>query len=198
MVHRTHHQKLKRSAHRSAHALNQDIRGWIETWNENPQPLVWTKTADQILESITKYCTRINPSGTIRVGETLLAVAEPRHAGMNAIDTRDSSQSPAVWTEFKETVPLETIDSIVARCGLQRLDVVKLDIEGSQVDALDRAGTTISRFRPTILLEAEEARLASQGRIKEDLGNALLRSRIVVEDVCWFGWWEPLGSGQTR
>jgi len=54
--------KLKRSAHRSVPALNKDIRAWIETWNENPQPFVWTKTADQILESISRYCTRINPT----------------------------------------------------------------------------------------------------------------------------------------
>ena len=52
--------KLKRSTHRSVTALNKDIKAWIETWNENPRPFVWTKTADQILESITKYCTRIN------------------------------------------------------------------------------------------------------------------------------------------
>jgi transposase len=52
--------KLKRSAHRSVPALNKDIRAWIETWNENPQPFVWTKTAEQILESISRYCTRIN------------------------------------------------------------------------------------------------------------------------------------------
>jgi transposase len=52
--------KLKRSAHRSVRALNADIRAWIETWNEDPQPFVWTKTADQILESIARYCTRIN------------------------------------------------------------------------------------------------------------------------------------------
>ena len=48
--------KLKRSAHPSVPALNKDIRDWIETWNENPQPFVWTKTADQILDSITRYC----------------------------------------------------------------------------------------------------------------------------------------------
>lgn len=52
--------KLKRSAHTSVAALNTDIRAWIETWNENPRPYVWTKTADQILESTTRYCTRIN------------------------------------------------------------------------------------------------------------------------------------------
>jgi transposase len=54
--------KLRRGAHRSVRALNTDIRAWIKTWNENPQPYVWTKTADQILESIARYCTRINDS----------------------------------------------------------------------------------------------------------------------------------------
>jgi transposase len=54
--------KLRRGAHRSVHALNADIRAWIETWNNDPKPYVWTKTADQILESIATYCTRINDS----------------------------------------------------------------------------------------------------------------------------------------
>ena len=54
--------KLKRGTHRSVQALNQDIRAWIETWNDNPRPYVWTKTADQILESIARYCRRINDS----------------------------------------------------------------------------------------------------------------------------------------
>lgn len=54
--------KLKRGAHRSVHQLNTDIRTWIKTWNEDPRPYVWTKTADQILDSISRYCTRINES----------------------------------------------------------------------------------------------------------------------------------------
>jgi transposase len=55
--------KLRRSAHTSVRQLNTDIRNWIETWNENPRPYVWTKTADQILESISTYCQRITNSG---------------------------------------------------------------------------------------------------------------------------------------
>jgi transposase len=55
--------KLRRGTHRSVRELNHDIRTWIETWNENPRPFVWTKTADQILESVTRYCRRINDSG---------------------------------------------------------------------------------------------------------------------------------------
>ena len=54
--------KLRRGTHRSVRELNADIRAWIETWNDDPKPYVWTKTADQILESITRYCERINDS----------------------------------------------------------------------------------------------------------------------------------------
>jgi transposase len=54
--------KLRRSTHRSVHQLNTDIREWIDTCNDNPRPFVWTKTADQILDSITRYCNRINDS----------------------------------------------------------------------------------------------------------------------------------------
>jgi transposase len=55
--------KLQRGTHRSVRALNADIRNWIKTWNDNPRPYIWTKTADQILASIARYCTRINDSG---------------------------------------------------------------------------------------------------------------------------------------
>jgi transposase len=54
---------LKRGTHRSVRALNDDILTWIETWNHEPRPFVWTKTADQILDSIARYCQRITPSG---------------------------------------------------------------------------------------------------------------------------------------
>jgi transposase len=54
--------KLRRGAHRSVRELNTDIRAWIETWNNDPKPFVWTKTADEILDSIARYCTRINES----------------------------------------------------------------------------------------------------------------------------------------
>jgi len=54
--------KLRRGAHRSVRELNADIRAWIDTWNEDPKPFVWTKTAEEILNSIARYCDRINES----------------------------------------------------------------------------------------------------------------------------------------
>ncbi len=55
--------KLRRSAHRSVVALEKDIRMWINAWNKEPKPFVWTKTADDILETLAAYCQRINDSG---------------------------------------------------------------------------------------------------------------------------------------
>jgi len=55
--------KLRRSAHRSVKALEADVKSWIEAWNQDPNPFVWTKTADEILESLAAYCGRINASG---------------------------------------------------------------------------------------------------------------------------------------
>jgi len=54
--------KLRRGAHRTVRELNADIRAWIETWNDDPKPYVWTKTADQILDNLTQYLNRINDS----------------------------------------------------------------------------------------------------------------------------------------
>lgn len=55
--------KLRRGTHTSVRQLNTDIRTWIQTWNDDPKPYVWTKTADQILNSVANYCHRINDSG---------------------------------------------------------------------------------------------------------------------------------------
>jgi transposase len=51
--------KLRRSAHRSVTELRADIHAWINAWNADPKPFIWTKTADDILETLATYCQRI-------------------------------------------------------------------------------------------------------------------------------------------
>lgn len=51
---------LRRSDHRSVQALEKDIRAWVAAWNENPKPFIWTKTAEQILQSLSRLMKRIN------------------------------------------------------------------------------------------------------------------------------------------
>lgn len=54
---------IRRGTHRSVKELIASIRTWIASWNENPRPYVWHKTADQILDGLASYCQRINNSG---------------------------------------------------------------------------------------------------------------------------------------
>jgi len=53
-------QMIRRSAHKSVQALEADIRNWIENWNQNPRPFAWTKTAEEILDSLARYIARIS------------------------------------------------------------------------------------------------------------------------------------------
>jgi transposase len=55
--------QLRRGAHKSLQALEKDIRSWVTTWNQNPRPLVWTKTADEIFERLNSYLQRIPGAG---------------------------------------------------------------------------------------------------------------------------------------
>jgi transposase len=55
--------QIKRGAHRSTRALEDTIREYLNMTNESPKPFVWTKTADEILASIARYCQRISDSG---------------------------------------------------------------------------------------------------------------------------------------
>jgi len=54
---------LQRSDHRSVQALEADIRAWVKNWNENPKPFIWTKTAEQILNSLARLRQRTTGAG---------------------------------------------------------------------------------------------------------------------------------------
>jgi hypothetical protein len=55
--------QLRRGVHRSTQALQAAIRAYIVHKNEHPKPFVWTKTADEILASVARFCHRTSDSG---------------------------------------------------------------------------------------------------------------------------------------
>jgi hypothetical protein len=52
---------IRRGVHTSVQALENDIKAWIATWNDNPRPFTWTKTADEILNSLADYLAKLRP-----------------------------------------------------------------------------------------------------------------------------------------
>jgi transposase len=55
--------QLRRGVHRSTKELEAAIRSFIKHHNKNPKPFVWHKTADQILDSVARFCKRTLDSG---------------------------------------------------------------------------------------------------------------------------------------
>ncbi len=48
--------KIQRGVHRSVRDLEADIKAFIDNHNENPKPYKWTKSADEILASVKRFC----------------------------------------------------------------------------------------------------------------------------------------------
>jgi transposase len=57
-------QMIRRGVHKSVQALEHDIRAWITTWNNDPKPFVWKKTAEEILDSLARYLQRATGTTT--------------------------------------------------------------------------------------------------------------------------------------
>jgi transposase len=55
--------QLRRGVHRSTRELEDAIRRYVAITNAAPKPFVWTKTADEILDSVARFCHRISNSG---------------------------------------------------------------------------------------------------------------------------------------
>jgi len=55
--------QIRRGAHRSVRELETVIKSYLEITNQSPKPFIWTKTADDILASVARFCARTSGSG---------------------------------------------------------------------------------------------------------------------------------------
>jgi transposase len=55
--------QIRRGTHRSTRQLEAAIYNYLDVYNQDPKPFVWTKTADDILASLARFCKRTCDSG---------------------------------------------------------------------------------------------------------------------------------------
>ena len=60
---------IRRGARTSVPALENDIREWIATRDDNPRPFTWTKAADEILTSLADYLTKFGAGQPVNTHE---------------------------------------------------------------------------------------------------------------------------------
>lgn len=86
-------------------------------------------------------------------------------------------------------VAVSTLDDLVADLRLDRLDLVKVDIEGAEATLLAGAGRTLERFRPALMLELEDRHLTRFGTRVTDVVNDLAGHGY--RPWSWRGRWAP-------
>ena len=55
--------QIRRGVFRSTRELETAIRNYLKTYNEQPKPFIWTKTADEILAGVARFCKRTLVTG---------------------------------------------------------------------------------------------------------------------------------------
>ncbi len=68
--------QLRRGVHRSTRELEQAIRNYIDTVNADPRPFQWTKSADDILATIKRFCLR-----TLETAERQMKITKTSESG---------------------------------------------------------------------------------------------------------------------
>lgn len=81
---------------------------------------------------------------------------------------------------LRETIRLERLDDVVDRLELDRLDFVKIDIDGHEPLCLEGAWQTFERFRPIILLEVSAPQYLHAGTSAADFYDDLLNRGLHV------------------
>jgi FkbM family methyltransferase len=110
-------------------------------------------------------------------GPVKLTIAEREHAGLN---TLGAFFYDGVATVGIETVAATTLDELVAECHLLRLDIVKLDLEGAELRALNGARRALAEPKPLLLIELSDAALKTQGGSQAALFELLQAAGYVV------------------
>jgi FkbM family methyltransferase len=107
-------------------------------------------------------------------GTAPLQIAAKLHGGHNTLGSFTYDDVRAVSTE---EVPVETLDTLVRRLSLGRIDAIKIDVEGAELKVLRGGAETLRTLRPVLLIEANEGALAGQGasaaaviKLLEELG----------------------------
>ena len=93
-------------------------------------------------------------------GTARLRIAGKIHGGHNTLGEfayQDAGDAGS------EEVPVDTLDALVQRLGVGRVDAIKIDVEGAELKVLKGGRHVLTTGRPILLIEANEAALLGQG-----------------------------------
>jgi FkbM family methyltransferase len=98
-------------------------------------------------------------------GQATLARSSEDNLGMFSLGSGSQFDS--------HVVSLRTIDELLEEQDIHQVDFIKMDIEGSEFDALQGAKMTLQKYQPSILIELNDEALRRCGSSSRDVVKLL-------------------------
>ncbi len=114
------------------------------------------------------------------------------HHGLPSMYPIDSSFAPT------HAIELVTLDGYLAAHPVERLDWLKVDVEGAELALLRGAAATIARWRPRILIEVNEATARAAGGSAREVVEWLVASGYDLFELDDYGCAAPLAISDVR
>jgi FkbM family methyltransferase len=88
-------------------------------------------------------------------------------------ETRESGHTRAYAQGPGRAVPCVCLDDHLAACNVDRVDLIKIDVEGAELQVLQGAQVTLRNMRPRLVVEVVGDALAMFGDSPHELANLL-------------------------
>jgi FkbM family methyltransferase len=85
-------------------------------------------------------------------------------------------------TEFVE-VKVDTLDNYLEKSGLKKIDFIKIDVEGFELNVLKGAVSALLTYKPRLFIEVNESNLNEQGSSIKELLLFLEKNNYSITDV---------------
>lgn len=125
-----------------------------------PSPREYTRLENNVAINSLSNVRLVKRALGARQGKAVLHVADPEHNGQNTLG--DFGHAGVTAVDHVE-IELVELDSLVVEQELTRVDVIKMDVEGAELEVIKGGLKTLDRYKPILLIELFESALQKQG-----------------------------------
>lgn len=116
----------------------------------------------------------LNPFKNIEVNNIALSnTAETLYFDLPTNNNSGGINMNKVASGTSEKVEARTLDSFIAEKGITATDLIKIDVEGFEMNVLEGAKNTLEQFSPTLFIELDDSNLRSKGSSSKELVSFL-------------------------